>query len=42
MAGTDAEFLESKRLQYGHFTRILFWSTLACLTATFGVVWVIS
>ncbi len=40
--GGDDDFLESKRVQYRYFQRILFWSTLAILLATFGVIWLIS
>lgn len=42
MAGTNDEFLESKRQQYHYFQRIIFWASLACLIGTFLVVWVIS
>lgn len=42
MAGTNGEFLESKRLQYGYFRRIIFWSSLAVLISTLGVMWLIS
>jgi hypothetical protein len=41
-AGIDEEFLESKRLQYGYFKRIIFSTSLAVLIGTFGVIWVIS
>ena len=42
MAGTNSEFLESKKQQYHYFQRILFWAGLACLIGTFGVLWLIS
>lgn len=41
-AGTNGEFLESKRAQYRYFKRILFWSGLAVLLGTFSVIWLIS
>lgn len=40
-ATAEEDFLESKRLQYGYFRRIIFWASLAILTTTFGVIGVI-
>ena len=40
--GGDDDFLESKRVQYRYFKRILFWSALAILLTTFGVIGLIS
>lgn len=42
MTESDGDFLESKRVQYRYFKRILFWSALTLLTGTFSVVWMIS